>query len=167
MRLLGLMLCCFGMSWFSLANADSDCDSESTETKEILKCISDSYKRVDRKLNAQYKALVSNHQIQNKKLLLEGQRAWIKFRDSNCSDYRSSSLGGESKIEEVGCLVSLTSSRLVELIYLETGTVGDGFYSLLSVTGGISSKTRDEIVSYVEDMDRTSDEIEYYKKIVS
>lgn len=165
MRLLGLMVCCAAMYWASLANADSDCNPNSSLTREILKCATASYKRIDEKLNEQYRILVSSPQFVNKKLLLEGERAWIKYRDFNCSSaYGSFSLGEESEIEKVGCLVSLTSSRLVELIYLEIGTVGDGFYSSLSIIGGISSRTREEVLSYIEAYDCSPEEVGYYEK---
>ena len=164
MRLLGLMVCCFGMNWFSPAYAGSDCNPNSSATAEIVKCINSSYKLVDKKLHDQYRVLVSTHQFLNKKLLLEGERAWVRYKDSNCSASRSLFLGNESGVEELGCRISLTASRLVELIYRETGTVGDGFYSSLSVIGGISSKSREEIFSYIERLEHSSDEVEYYKK---
>jgi uncharacterized protein YecT (DUF1311 family) len=165
MRLLGLMACLSGFVWVSFATANNDCNPNSPVTKEIFECAISSYKRVDKKLNEQYRMLVSDPKFSNKNLLLEGERAWIKYRDSHCNKvYDSVYHGDESGIEKVGCLISLTSSRLVELTYLEAGTAGDGFYSSLSTISKISSKTRKEILSYIENVGQSPEETEYYEK---
>lgn len=165
MRLLGLMVCFSSFFWVSLVVAGNDCIPNSPVTKDILECANSAYKRVDKKLNEQYRILVSSSKFPNKNLLLEGERAWIKYRDAHCNNiYESVYPGEEAGIEEVGCLTSLTSSRLVELVYLETGASGDGFYNSLSIMSKISSKAREEILSYIESLDQDPEESEYYKK---
>ncbi|OPK10921.1 lysozyme inhibitor LprI family protein [Pseudomonas sp. VI4.1] len=165
MRLLGLMVFFPSFFWVSLVVASNDCNPNSPVTKDVLECASSAYKRVDKKLNEQYRILVSGSKFPNKDLLLEGERAWIKYRDAHCNNvYKSIYPGEEAGIEKVGCLVSLASSRFAELVYLETGAVGDGFYSSLSIMNRISTKTREEILSYIESLDQGSEESEYYKK---
>lgn len=165
MRLLGLMAYFLSFFWVPLVVANSDCNSTSPVTREILECATSSYKRVDKKLNQQYGILASDPKFPNKNLLLEGERAWIRYRDSHCNNvYDSVYPGDEAGIEKVGCLITLTSSRLVELVYLETGTNGDGFYNALSIMSSVSSKTREEILSYIESMDQYPEEAEYYEK---
>lgn len=165
MRLLGLKLCFFSVFWVSQTLANADCNQNSQITRDILRCANSSYARVDKKLNDQYRGLVADSEFSNKKLLLEGERAWVKYRDSNCNDiYESISPGEEAEIEKVGCLISLTSSRLMELVYLETGAIGDGFYSSLSIMSRITSKTRGELLAYVESLYQHPEESEYYKK---
>lgn len=165
MRLLRIIPGLFSVFWVSLIFADSDCTKNSVMTKDILQCANSSYKKIDRKLNEQYAGLVADPNFLHKKLLLEGERAWIKYRDFHCANiYDSIFPGEEAGIEKVGCLTSLASSRLVELLYLDTGATNGGFYSFLSVMSKVSSKTREEILSYIESVGADSEEAEYYKK---
>lgn len=165
LRLLGLNVCFFGFFWGSQIFADTGCNVGSPVTRDILQCANFSYKKIDRKLNEQYRGLVADSGLSNKKLLLESERAWVNFRDNSCNGiYESISPGEEAEIEKVGCRISLTSSRLMELVYLETGAIGDGFYSSLSIMSRITSKTREEILVHVESLYQHPDESEYYKK---
>jgi uncharacterized protein YecT (DUF1311 family) len=53
----------------------------------MLNCIAAETSRQDAQLNENYKKLMSNVSEHRKKLLLEAQGAWIRFRDANCSFY--------------------------------------------------------------------------------
>lgn len=165
MRLLALVACALGASLSSLTFASDDCDRNSVMTKDIFQCANSLYENIDSKLNEQYSNMVARPSAYNRNLLLEGERAWIKYRDSRCEDiYESILPGEEAEIEKTACLISLTSSRLIELIYLETGANGDGFYNSLSSISRISSKNRDEILLYIEGIVSRPKETDYYKK---
>ena len=165
MRLLGLTVWIVCFFWASMASADEICSLDRNSNEDILKCASLSYKKTDKKLNEQYSSLISDPGFMNKRLLLEGQRAWIKYRDSNCQyRYNSISPGREADIEKYACLTSSTSSRLIELIYLDTGTVGDGFYKSISFISVYLNNTRESILAHFENMARHPAENEYFKK---
>nr|WP_180207035.1 lysozyme inhibitor LprI family protein [Pseudomonas sp. SbOxS1]NYU07345.1 DUF1311 domain-containing protein [Pseudomonas sp. SbOxS1] len=165
MRLLELTLCVFSVFWISSSFADGDCDKESSITKDILQCADTAYKKIDKKLNEQYSALGANPKFIHRTLLLDGERAWIKYRDAHCENIYDSILPGEEAgIERILCLASLTSSRLVELLYLDTGINGDGFYSSLSIMKKISSMTREEIFSHIDSLEKNPEETDYYNK---
>jgi uncharacterized protein YecT (DUF1311 family) len=165
MRLLELTVGVFSVFLVSSTFANGDCNKNSVITKDIFQCADASYKKIDQKLNEQYSMLIANPKFLNRDLLLEGERAWIRYRDVYCANvYESIFPGEEAGIERVACLISLTSSRLVELLYLDTGVIGDGFYSSISVMSRVSSMTREEIFSYIESVEKYPEEIDYYKK---
>jgi uncharacterized protein YecT (DUF1311 family) len=62
-------------------------DKSGGGTAEMIECASDEKARQDARLNEIYKKLMSKLPAKRKKELLEAQRAWIKFRDANCSFY--------------------------------------------------------------------------------
>lgn len=149
----------------SFVFASVDCDKASLITRDIFQCANIQYERIDKKLNEQYSTTRDSLGLPNKNFLLEGERAWVKYRDSHCNNiYNSIFPGEEAGIEKIGCLIALTSSRLVELLYLDTGSIGDGFYNSLSLTSSLSSKTRDQILLHIERSESTPKESEYYRK---
>ena len=60
-------------------------DRSNGVTSEMLDCISAEFTRQDARPNENYKRLMSKLSAKRKEGLLEAQRAWIKFRDANCS----------------------------------------------------------------------------------
>jgi uncharacterized protein YecT (DUF1311 family) len=165
MRLLALTVCGLCFSWTSSTFADEGCNKNSVVTKDILECANTSYKKIDKKLNEQYSMLIADPAFINRNILLEGERAWVKYRDVYCTNvYESILPGEEAGVERVACLISLTSSRLVELLYLATGVTTDGFYNSLSIMNTAASMTREEVFLYIESVDKYPEEIEYYKK---
>ena len=165
MRLLALTFCAFSVFWISSSFADGSCNKNSFITKDILQCADVVYKKVDKKLNDQYSALVTDPKFLHGDLLLDGERAWIRYRDVYCENVYDSILPGEEAgIERMACLASLATSRLMELLYLDIGISGDGFYSSLSIVGGVSSMAREEVFSRIESLEKSPEETEYYKK---
>lgn len=165
MRLLALTFCVLIVFWGSPTFAEGDCKKNSFITKDILQCVNIAYKKIDKKLNEQYSAMVAEPKFLHRNLLLDGERAWIRYRDVHCENIYDAILPGEEAgIERIACLASLTSSRLVELLYLDTGISGDGFYSSLSIMSRVSSMTREEIFSHIENLEKTLEETDYYKK---
>ncbi|KAA6170020.1 lysozyme inhibitor LprI family protein [Pseudomonas veronii] len=165
MRLLAIMMSALGVLFTSPTFAKGDCDNTSTTTKDILQCATNLYEKVDKNLNEQYSKMVAPREFPNRKLLIETERAWVKYRDAYCNEiYESTLPGEEAEIEKMGCLISSTSSRLVELFRLDTGVSGDGFYNALSLINSISSKSRDEILLHIESLIKLPEETDYYKK---
>lgn len=165
MRLLGLTVWTICLFLTSVASADEICSLDKNSNEDILKCVSLAYKKTDKKLNEQYNSLISDPSFMNKRLLLEGQRAWIKYRDFNCQyRYNSISPGREADIERLACLTSSTSSRLIELFHFDTGSSGDGFYKSISFMSTYLNNTRESILAHFESMEHHPTEIEYFKK---
>src|SRR5690606_13408900 len=101
---------------------------------ERIEAMTESYALIDVKLNEQYQRMVKNPGFVDKKLLIEGERLWIKYRDAGCKDMADEyGPGNIHDLAKLRCLASATSSRLTELIFIETGVVGDQFESALSL----------------------------------
>ena len=75
-----------------LAAADSEMtqeystgmDKSKGNTTEMTECIRAETARQDARLNENYKRLTSKLSAKRKNMLLEAQRAWVKFREANC-----------------------------------------------------------------------------------
>jgi len=84
-------------------------------TVGMLDCISAETKVQDARLNKAYKNLVAELSPQRRAALLEAQRAWIKFRDTNCGFYYDPDGGTEAAVESSQCVLDATVSRAKEL----------------------------------------------------
>jgi uncharacterized protein YecT (DUF1311 family) len=85
-------------------------------TIEMRKCATDEYQNQDRKLNQAYQKLLSQLEGERKQKLVIAQRAWINFRDKNCSFVSSESSGGTLEpLIYTGCLSELTKKRTEDL----------------------------------------------------
>ncbi len=84
-------------------------------TQNMVECIDAEIKRQDARLNKAYKALVADLTPERKKQLLEAQRAWLKFRDTNCAFYFDPDGGTIARVQAVDCLMTMTASRAKEL----------------------------------------------------
>ena len=88
------------------------------------RCAGEAYERADAALNAQWKKVLDAYgdDTEAKALLLEGQRAWLKYRDSWCQIAAFDSRGGSIwPLINSGCLASLTRARAHELKVLLEG----------------------------------------------
>ena len=74
-------------------------------TSSMIECIVTEEKLQDARLNKAYKALSADLPPARKKQLLEAQRAWIKFRDANCSFYNDPDGGSMARVGANDCLM--------------------------------------------------------------
>lgn len=84
-------------------------------TQDMVECIGAETQRQDLRLNKSYKALMAALSPERKKQLQEAQRAWIKFRDSNCSFYYDPDGGTMARINANDCVMTMTANRAKEL----------------------------------------------------
>ncbi|MCY1417922.1 hypothetical protein D3C76_430820 [compost metagenome] len=101
---------------------------------EVSEDVKVQYERIDAKRNEQYKLLIRNPEFPHKELLRDGSRAWIAYRDARCGKLDVALYAGTlAELAKERGLVFLTSSRVVELLYLDTGVNTDRFYRFVSV----------------------------------
>ena len=106
-----------------LAAADSEMtqeylacmDKSGGVTADMIECTSTEKARQDARLNENYKKLMSKLSAKRKKMLLEAQRAWIKFRNANCNFYFDPEGGTAALLAGTGCLLQVTADRAKEL----------------------------------------------------
>jgi uncharacterized protein YecT (DUF1311 family) len=84
-------------------------------TSKILDCISAELNRQDSRLNGAYQKLMSKLPKDRKKLLVEAQRAWIKFREANCGFYHDPNDGSAAHMAGNECFLNATVDRAKEL----------------------------------------------------
>lgn len=87
----------------------------SATTMDMIECITAETERQDARLNKAYKAVMAELSPERKKQLLEAQRAWIKFRDANCSFYNDPDGGTLARVNANDCILTSTSARVHEL----------------------------------------------------
>ena len=124
-RTMKCMLIAFGLllNAPALAAADSELsqtysacmDKSKGVTSEMLDCISAEFTRQDDRLNENYKRLMSKLSGKRKEGLLEAQRAWIKFRDTNCNFYYDPDGGSAAHLAGSDCKLNATADRATEL----------------------------------------------------
>jgi uncharacterized protein YecT (DUF1311 family) len=90
-------------------------DKSGGVTGEMIDCMSAERARQDARLNENYKRLMSKLSAKRKKELLEAQRAWIKFRDANCSFYHDPEGGTAALLARHDCFLQSTADRAKEL----------------------------------------------------
>ena len=83
-------------------------------TQNMVECIDAEIKLQDARLNKAYKALVADLNPERKKQLLEAQRAWLKFRDTNCAFYFDPEGGTIARVQAVDCMMTMTANRATE-----------------------------------------------------
>ena len=82
---------------------------------EIMDCVSAETQRQDARLNQIYKSLGDGLSPARKAHLLDAQRAWIKFRDTNCRFYLDPQGGTVAQLLAADCVLRLTAERAQEL----------------------------------------------------
>ncbi|MFM6925322.1 MAG: lysozyme inhibitor LprI family protein, partial [Ferruginibacter sp.] len=73
-------------------------------------------KKADAAMTAVYKKLMAAQDEKGKKLLLEAQRAWIKYKEAHCTSVANAYEGGSMQpMVYSGCIAELTKARTKEL----------------------------------------------------
>lgn len=87
------------------AFANSACDKPKNDF-DSLYCLSKIYQEADKELNDNFKLLAGKLDVDGKKSLRSGQLAWMKDRNSRCSEAR-----GSSFLVDLDCASSTTIKR--------------------------------------------------------
>ena len=98
---------------FAASAADIDCNKAITQT-DMNMCADKDYQAADKKLNDIYRKVMAAEE--GKDELKAAQRAWIVFRDAECTFETAGSEGGSiHPMEYSMCLTKLTKARTKEL----------------------------------------------------
>ena len=114
----------------ALAQAAADdpvenaCYEADYSQQAMTRCAGDALERADKALNAEWAKAVAAFKGDKaaEKLLLDAQRAWLKYRDAHCQAAAYDSLGGSIwPLLNSGCLADLTRKRTLELVQMLEG----------------------------------------------
>ena len=115
MRRLFFCACLVLLAAAPAASAE-ECDRNDDSQSMMNICADADYQAADAKLNAAYQELVRRNDETSNKLLQAAQRAWIAFRDAECTYSTADSEGGSIHPMEVSqCLAALTDERIKQL----------------------------------------------------
>ena len=98
--------------------AEEACYQRDYSQQAMNRCAGEAYQRADKALNAQWKRVLTQYgdDADAKKLLLNAQRAWLKYRDAHCEAAAFDSRGGSIwPLMNSGCLANITRMRTREL----------------------------------------------------
>ena len=117
-----LLLAALAILATGTARAADDCANAQDQTTMDV-CASDAFKKSDKQLNGLYKEIGTRlkNDADATKLLVAAQRAWVGFRDAECS-FSASAVSGGSVYPMIYslCLDGLTQTRVKDLqTYLE------------------------------------------------
>ncbi|RWM24859.1 lysozyme inhibitor LprI family protein [Mesorhizobium sp.] len=112
----------------TLTFAEDKC-GDAKDQATMNQCYDAVFKTSDKKLNELYKQIEARLKgdADTKKLLVQAQRDWSKFRDAECSFQTSGAAGGSVRPTLVAtCMDGLTQSRVKDFEgYLKCGKEGD------------------------------------------
>jgi uncharacterized protein YecT (DUF1311 family) len=93
------------------------CLDENQSQQGMNQCEGEAYERADKALNAQWATVMAGDgEKEEEQLLLDAQRAWLKYRDAHCQAAAFDSKGGSIWPMLVsGCKADLTRQRTEEL----------------------------------------------------
>ena len=100
------------------AQADDkiNCKSGDLNQMQLDQCAGIDFNAADARLNALYKAMMSKYDAPNQALLKTAQRAWIGFRDAECTYETNLTVGGTiNSMEDTICRTEKTNARIKEL----------------------------------------------------
>ena len=99
-----------------MTQAYSSClERASGVTAEMMNCILAETIRQDTRLNENYKRLISKLSTERKNGLVEAERAWMRFRDTNCGFYADPEGGSAARLAAGECILNATADRAKEL----------------------------------------------------
>lgn len=91
------------------ASAEPDPRCASTDLNELLACATETHERADRELNRQW------DRMHRTDALVGAQRAWIAWRDLECTAQNAALEGREGPIWREACLAAVTEQRTQQL----------------------------------------------------
>lgn len=94
-------------------------DKAAGVTADMITCIGTEVALQDKALNANYKALKEDLKAVRQKQLVEVQKTWLKFRDTNCQFYADPDGGSMQRVLANVCVLKMTAERAEELKALQ------------------------------------------------
>jgi uncharacterized protein YecT (DUF1311 family) len=100
------------------------CLKEKQSQQGMNQCEGEAFDRADKALNAEWAKVVANYKGEKpaQKLMLDGQRAWLTYRDAQCELAAYENLGGSIwPMLVAGCKADLTRQRTHQLVEMLQG----------------------------------------------
>ncbi|BEM38633.1 hypothetical protein SME10J_23600 [Serratia marcescens] len=118
----------FSTSVLAANKPESNCLQTAQSQAELNDCAAQTYKNADGEMNKVYKKVMDTLKTspEKSKALLQAQRAWLKFRDADCTFLSSNSAGGSiNAMSNALCLSERTTERTSYLSKIKNCDMGD------------------------------------------
>lgn len=119
-RILATALVLLGASQLAQADSYGQCMKGANTTVAMRDCAGAELKRQDTRLNQSYKTAMNSLEQPQQVKLRDAQRAWVKYRDANCTMYYGMTGGTIDQLNGSGCEVDMTKQRADELEKLQS-----------------------------------------------
>ena len=103
-----------GAAVFAYAGEQGEPGSCAGTTPETVDCFNAQRARWDKQLTIAYQELLKDGDPQQRELLRQAERAWIKFRDAHCA-YMGAGESIIARVNAAQCLSDMTEKRAREL----------------------------------------------------
>jgi uncharacterized protein YecT (DUF1311 family) len=103
---------------------ETACYAADYSQQAMNRCAGEAFERADKALNAEWAKVMGGDKgdAEADKLMLEAQRAWIKYRDAHCEAAAYDSKGGSIwPLLVSSCRAELTRRRTRELVAMREG----------------------------------------------
>lgn len=102
--------------WSEYSSIHDRCiDRSGGVTVEILNCAADEQARQEKRLNANYQALLKRLSPTRQAELRKAQRLWLQLRDANCDSWVEPMGGSSQGLFHSSCYLEMTTRRATEL----------------------------------------------------
>lgn len=93
-----------------------DCDARAPDQMTLNRCAVRRYQAIDAKLNEVYRTMIKKYDARNRALLLASEKAWLAYRDAECTFETAPVEGGSfHTLVYYECLSGMTTRRVNEL----------------------------------------------------
>ncbi len=95
---------------------------DGVSTYGMIMCMQKEDELQDARLNAAFKKVMAGLNARQKAKLLAAQRAWIAFRDAECTAYQDQDWGTISRVNASACVLQMTAQRTMDLEHYPPGS---------------------------------------------
>ncbi len=97
------------------ADEAPDCKSQSLDMVQLDACAGIAFKAADAALNKLYGQMIAKYDAPNQALLKSAERAWLAYRDAECTFDTNLSSGLFNSMKYTQCRTAKTLARIKEL----------------------------------------------------
>ena len=116
MRALALAALALPLFLFAAPAAAKDVCDNAADQNTMNRCAEDAFDRADKTLNKVYADTMKGLDDHGRDLLKKSERAWIAFRDAECTYQNEANEGGSIyPMVDAGCRTTLTKDRIKQL----------------------------------------------------
>jgi len=122
---IALAICLFAAGPAPVQAQSTPCTAAATQT-DLNRCAGEAFKSADSVLNQTYKGLMGSLSPASAARLKSAQRAWIGFRNAECSFQSNGKDGGSiAPMASANCAASLTRQRSAQLAAIASCPEGE------------------------------------------